>query len=64
LEIEATIELEVWMENAPELFKVDQDWIISETRANAAIFYPNGEAPNSEIENFEVDEAKIYFKVS
>ena len=64
LEIEANIELEVWMENAPELFKVDQDWIISETRANAAIFYPNGESPKSEIENFEVDEAKIYFKVS
>ncbi|MCH2649540.1 MAG: class I tRNA ligase family protein, partial [Candidatus Poseidoniaceae archaeon] len=64
LEIEATIELEVWMVNAPELFKVDQDWIISETRANAAIFYPNGESPKSEIENFEVDDTKIYFKVS
>jgi len=64
LDIEATIELEVWMENSPELFQADQDWIVAETRARSAIFHPNGESPNSSTENFEVDGTKIYFIVS
>ena len=64
LDIEATIELEVWMENSPDLFQADQDWIVAETRARSAIFHPNGESPNSSTENFEVDGTKIYFIVS
>jgi len=64
LDIEATINLEVWMENAPELFQTDQEWIISETRASTASFHPNTEPSLSETEQFEVDGAKISFIVS
>ena len=64
LDIEATIELEVWMENAPELFQTDQDWIISETRAHSAVFLRDGESPNPAAESFEVDGSKIYFIAS
>ena len=64
LNIEATIELEIWMDDAPELFQTDQDWIVSETRAHSAVFHPNGESPDSTTESFEVDGTKIYFTVS
>ena len=64
LDIEATVELEIWMENSPELFQTDQDWIVTETRARSAIFHPNGDSPTSATETFEVDGSKIYFIVS
>ena len=64
LDIEATIELEIWMENSPELFQTDQDWIVTETRARSAIFHPDGDTPTSATETFEVDGSKIYFIVS
>ena len=64
LDIEATIELQVWMENAPELFQADQDWIISETRASSAIFHTDGNSTSATAESFEVDGTKIYFIVS
>ena len=64
LDIEATIELQVWMENAPELFQADQDWIISETRASSAIFHTDGSSTYATAESFEVDGTKIYFIVS
>ena len=64
LEIEATIELEVWLENAPELFESDRDWIISETRASKTNFHSGGDSINAEAEQFEVDGAKISFIVS
>jgi isoleucyl-tRNA synthetase len=64
LDIEATIELQVWMENAPELFQTDQDWIVSETRASSAIFHTEGDSPSTSTESFEVDGTKIYFIVS
>ena len=64
LDIEATIELQVWMENAPELFQADQDWIISETRASSAIFHTDGNSTYATAESFEVDGTKIYFIVS
>ncbi|MEC8258480.1 MAG: isoleucine--tRNA ligase, partial [Candidatus Thermoplasmatota archaeon] len=64
LDIEATIELEVWMENAPELFESDQEWIISETRASKATFHPNGDSSTPNCDNFEVDGSKISFTVS
>ena len=64
LDIEATIELEVWMENAPELFESDQEWIISETRASKATFHPTGDSSTPDCDNFEVDGSKISFTVS
>ena len=64
LDIEATIKLQVWMENAPELFQADQDWIISETRASSAIFHTDGNSTSATAESFEVDGTKIYFIVS
>jgi isoleucyl-tRNA synthetase len=64
LDIEATIELEVWMENAPELFESDQEWIISETRASKATFHPTSDSTIPNCDNFEVDGSKISFIVS
>ena len=64
LDIEATIELEVWMENAPALFESDQEWIISETRASKATFHPTGDSSTPNCDNFEVDGSKISFTVS
>ena len=64
LDIEATITLEVWLENAPELFQADQDWIIVETRASKAEFHADGNPDGADTERFEVDGAKICFVVS
>jgi isoleucyl-tRNA synthetase len=64
LDIEATIDLEVWTENAPELFEVDRQWIVTETRASAAVFHPGDDNPSQNAESFEVDGAKIHFIVN
>ena len=40
LEIEATIDLEIWMKDAPQLFPDDEQWIVNETRAAGVIFHP------------------------
>jgi isoleucyl-tRNA synthetase len=63
LDIEATIDLEVWTENAPELFEADRQWIVTETRASAAVFHPSDAKPTQNAESFEVDGAKIHFIV-
>ena len=60
LEIEDTISLKVWMQNAPELFEQDKTWIISETRANDANF----EIGEGTGEMFEVDGSTIWYSVS
>ena len=60
LEIEDTISLKVWMQNAPELFDQDKNWIISETRANNSEFIV-GEGNG---ESFEVDSSTIWYNVS
>jgi isoleucyl-tRNA synthetase len=60
LEIEDTISLKVWMQNAPELFDQDKNWIISETRANNSEFIV-GEGNG---ESFEVDGSTIWYNVS
>ncbi|MBS73018.1 MAG: hypothetical protein CMA91_02030 [Euryarchaeota archaeon] len=60
LEIEDTISLKVWMQNAPELFDQDKKWIISETRANNSEFIV-GEGNG---ESFEVDGSTIWYNVS
>jgi isoleucyl-tRNA synthetase len=64
LDIEATIDLEVWTENAPDLFEVDRQWIVTETRASAALFHPTDAKPSQNAESFEVDGAKINFVVN
>jgi len=64
LDIEATIDLEVWTENAPELFEADREWIVTETRASAAVFHPSDSKPSQSAESFEVDGAKINFIVN
>ena len=60
LEIEDTISLQVWMQNAPELFEQDKNWIISETRASDSNF-TIGEGTG---EMFEVDGSTIWYSVS
>ena len=60
LEIEDTISLKVWMQNAPELFDQDKNWIISETRAKNSEFIV-GEGNG---ESFEVDGSTIWYNVS
>ena len=63
LAIEATIDLEVWTQNAPEMFEQDREWIVSETRAAAAIFYSESETPPGDAEAFEVDGTSVWFTV-
>ena len=63
LDIEATINLEIWTESAPELFEVDRQWIVTETRASAAVFHPIGANLNQNVDSFDVDGAKIHFIV-
>ena len=48
------------MQNAPELFDQDKNWIISETRANNSEFMV-GEGNG---ESFEVDGSTIWYNVS
>lgn len=61
LEIEATIDVDVWMVNAPELFADDQEWIAKETRASGIAFHSDN-APEG-TENFDVDGAHISYRV-
>lgn len=61
LEIEAMIDVEVWMSNAPELFEEDQHWIAKETRASGITF--NSEQPPNDAESFDVDGAQIAYRV-
>ena len=61
LEIEAMIDVEVWMNDAPELFEGDQTWIAKETRASA-IAFNTGQPPN-DAESFDVDGAQIAYRV-
>ena len=64
MEIEATIDLEIWMQDAPELFDEDQQWIVTETRCSAAVFHPTSEAPHEDADQFEVDGTTVWFAVS
>ena len=61
LEIEAMIDVEVWMKGAPELFAEDQTWIAKETRSSGIVFKVD-DAP-SDIESFDVDGAQIAYRV-
>ena len=48
------------MNNAPELFSSDQEWIVSETRASEYKFHLG----QGEGESFEVDGTTVWYKVS
>ena len=63
LEIEATIDLEVWTKNAPEMFETDKQWIVTETRASAAVFHESSEKHESDADSFEVDGTTVWFSV-
>ena len=63
LAIEATIDLEVWTKNAPDMFEQDREWIVSETRTAAAVFHSDSETPSSDAETFEVDGTSVWFTV-
>ncbi|MBT4925300.1 MAG: hypothetical protein HON16_06075 [Euryarchaeota archaeon] len=64
LEIEANIDLEIWMTNAPELFEDDRQWIVNETRASGVIFHPKDDEISASADSFEVDGTKVSFTVN
>ncbi|MCH1528349.1 MAG: isoleucine--tRNA ligase [Candidatus Poseidoniaceae archaeon] len=64
MEIEATIDLEIWMKDAPELFDEDQQWIVNETRCAAAAFHPTDLQAPVDADSFEVDGITVWFAVS
>ena len=64
MEIEATIDLEIWMKDAPELFDEDQQWIVNETRCAAAAFHPTELQAPADADSFEVDGITVWFAVS
>ena len=63
LDIEATIDLEVWLTNAPEMQTEDEAWVANETRAAGCVFHPEGATPSAEAEHFEVDGTSVHFSV-
>jgi isoleucyl-tRNA synthetase len=63
LEMEATIALEVWTKDAPDLAEADRTWIADETRAAQAVFHPEGEAAPDDAEAFTVDGATVHIRV-
>ena len=63
LDIEATIELEIWVEQAPEMMVTDQEWVATETRAAACAFHPSASSPPADAERFEVDGTTVHFTV-
>ena len=63
LALEATIDLEVWMENAPEMLPDDEAWVATETRAADCVFHESSSQPPKEAERFEVDGTVVHFTV-
>ena len=64
LAIEASIDLEIWLSNAPEMMPADEQWVATETRAAGCVFHgSNAQAP-SDAEQFEVDGTIVHFTVN
>ena len=63
LEIEATIDLEIWMTNAPAMRDEDEHWVATETRAAGCAFHPTDAQPPEGADRFEVDGTVVHFKV-
>jgi isoleucyl-tRNA synthetase len=64
LDLEATIDLEIWMVNGPNMEEADEAWVASETRCAACVFHGDGSTPPDGAECFEVDGTTIHFTVS
>ena len=63
LDMEANIELTVWMANdAPEISQNDWSHLINETRASTAEL--SHESPPKGVDSFTVDDVEIHFSVS
>jgi hypothetical protein len=46
------------------LYAGDQQWVVTETRAAAAVFHPEGVTPSEQSESFEVDGTTVWFTVA
>jgi len=64
LELEATIDLEVWMVNGPTMEEADEAWVAAETRCAGCVFHPEGSTPPEGAETFEVDGTTVHFTVA
>ena len=62
LEMEATVSLEIWLKEAPEIGEADRSWIAHETRATAIEFHLDADGPEH-AERFEVDGTRVAFTV-
>ena len=63
LEIEATIDLEIWMTNTPAMREEDENWVATETRAAGCAFHPTDAQPPEGADRFEVDGTVVHFTV-
>ena len=63
LDIEATVDLELWLSNAPPMNADDVQWVATETRAAACVVHDVEEVP-PHAEHFEVDGALVHCIVS
>ena len=63
LEIEANIDLEIWMSNAPELIDEDKQWIVNQTRTAGVIFHSEDDELSDDCDTFEVDGTTVSFTV-
>ena len=64
LAIEATIDLEIWLTNAPEMMPTDEQWVATETRAAGCVFHGSTDQAPSDAEQFEVDGTIVQFTVN
>ena len=63
LDLEASISLKVWLElDSPKLNEDDWQYIISETRSKPSELIIGN--PEKDLDNFQVENNKIYFKVN
>ncbi|MDP6200529.1 MAG: class I tRNA ligase family protein, partial [Candidatus Poseidonia sp.] len=64
LAIEASIDLEIWLSNAPEMMPTDEQWVATETRAAGCVFHGSNDQAPSDAEQFEVDGTIVHFTVN
>ena len=64
LAIEASIDLEIWLSNAPEMMPADEQWVATETRAAGCVFHGSNDQAPSDAEQFEVDGTIVHFTVN
>jgi isoleucyl-tRNA synthetase len=64
LAIEASIDLEIWLSNAPEMMRTDEQWVATETRAAGCVFHDSSDEAPNDAEQFEVDGTIVHFTVN